>query len=187
LALIGPIFLSVLVMTMLPGQWPVLIPFSMIAVATFFLPFGNGNPSVARLVRSLPDAPDAKSGPPSFITQVTVTPRLRTGLRAVVEDADDVGWLTIGDDGLSFQGDSIRLFLPWENIRKVRPHDLGLRGIFVHARSIAVVVCGMPKVESLQFGERSALALPASRRIIKEMYRQLVEKVDRTRSRADQR
>jgi diphthamide biosynthesis methyltransferase len=55
---------------------------------------------------------------------------------------------------------------------------LGLRGIFVHARSIAVVVSGLSKVESLQFGERSALALPASRRIIKEMYRRLKEKVD---------
>jgi hypothetical protein len=165
-------------MSMIPGQWPALIPFGMIAVATFFLPFGNGNSSVARLVRSLPDAPGAKSDPASFITQVTVTPRLRTGLRAVVEDADDVGWLTISDAGLTFQGDSIRLFLPWANIRKVRPHDLGLRGIFVHARSIAVVVSGLSKVESLQFGERSALALPASRRIIKEMYRRLKEKVD---------
>ena len=83
----------------------------------FFLPFGLGNTHVARLVRSL--NPGASRDEDGFIVQLTVSPRLRSGLRALLEDADDIGYLTFAANELRFQGDSVKLSAPWEDIQLV--------------------------------------------------------------------
>ena len=63
-----------------------LIPLLVVAATAYFLPFGLGNTHVTRLVRSL--NPAAAQGGEGFIVQLTLSPRLRSGLRALLEDAD---------------------------------------------------------------------------------------------------
>jgi hypothetical protein len=144
-----------------------LIPLLALAVTAYLLPLGLGNPFVARLVRSLGPAPGTPEA--SFIVQLTLSPRIRSGLRAALEDADDVGWLSLSDSALQFQGDSVKLSVPFSSITQVRPQNIGLRGLYVYGRKVTVEVSGLPEVSALEFAERSSCLLPTSRRIARQM------------------
>ena len=147
----------------------------MVAGTAYFLPFGGGNTHITRLVRSL-GAASGKGGE-GFIVQLTLSPRFRSGLRAILEDADDIGYLTFEGNGLRFAGDSVKAFVPYERIEAVRAENSGLRGGFVYGRRIRVVVAGLPQAEWLEFTERSSLLLPESRRITRELYAGLLARV----------
>ena len=143
------------------GMLTVLLPVLAVGIATFFLPFGFGNPYVARLVRSLPKP--AAWEPGSAIVQLTLTPRLRSGTRALLEDADDVGWLGFSESTLVFQGDSVALSIPLAQIREVRFENIGARGLYLYPR-LAISVQGLDGVQALGFADRSSWWLPAARR-----------------------
>jgi hypothetical protein len=168
-----PVLISVLAVSLMrPGILSLLIPLLVIAATAYFLPFGLGNAYVARLVRSLTPTTDKNQA--GFVVQLTLSPRIRSGIRAVVEDADDIGWLSFTASELIFQGDSVKLSIPFDQIKKVQRQNIGLRGLFVYGPRIKVVVPGLPKVESLEFAERSSWLLPTSRRTTKILYQQLV-------------
>jgi hypothetical protein len=167
-----PILSSILVVSVIKlGFLTVAIPLLAVAATAYFLPFGLGNAHIARLVRAL--NPDAGKNEDGFIVQLTLSPRLRSGLRGLLEDADDIGYLTFNRNELCYQGDSIRLLLPWEDIQLVRPRNIGLRGLFVYGRRIKVVVSGLPEVAAFEFAERSSCLLPASRAITRRLYERL--------------
>ena len=159
-----PFFVSVLVVSVIRFSFlTALIPLLALAATAFFLPFGLGNTHITRLVQSL--SPAAAQPREGFIVQMTLSPRLRSGLRALLDDADDIGYLTFSGNELLFQGDSIRLSVPLECVKLVRPRNIGLRGLFVYGRRIKVVVSGLPQAESFEFAERSSWLLPTSRAI----------------------
>src|SRR2546423_1825319 len=162
--LVLPIFLSVLALSLLKLGWlTLLLPLLALAATAWFLPFGLGNSYVARLVRSMP--PEKVTPGEAFIVQLTVYPRLRSGLRALVEDADDVGLLTFTASEIIFHGDSVRLRLPFKNIEQSRLQNVGPRGRFIYGRRIELLVTGLPNVEAVEFAERSSRLLPTSRRL----------------------
>jgi hypothetical protein len=170
-----PIFAAIFVVSVLRiGPATFLIPLLALAVSAAILPLGFGNNFVVRLVRGV--HPDAGKTPDSFIVQLTLSPRLRSGIRALVEDADDVGLLTFNDSALAFKGDSITLTIPRDQISKVEPKNIGWRGLYLYGRRIRVVVPGLPNVGSLEFAERSSWWLPASRKITKQLYQCLLNK-----------
>ncbi|MGO8926790.1 MAG: hypothetical protein ACLQU3_07870 [Limisphaerales bacterium] len=170
-----PFLISVLVISVIQfGPLTVLIPLLVVAATAYFLPFGLGNAHVTRLVYSL--NPAAAKGEDGFIVQLTLSPRLRTGLRALLEDADDVGYLSFTGTGLRFQGDSVKLTVPFDCIQEVRPQNIGLRGLFVYGRRIRLVVSGLPQAEAIEFAERSSRVLPASRAITRKLYQRLSTK-----------
>jgi hypothetical protein len=167
-----PFLASLLVVSMLKlGLLTILIPVLAVAWAAIFLPFGLGNPYVSRLVQSL-NPPAARTGA-GFVVQLSVSPRIRSGLCAVLEDADDIGYLSFDGSGLLFEGDSVKLSVPYDCIKEVRPHNIGMRGLFVYGRRISVVVAGLPNVSALEFAERSSWLLPTSRRITRQLHQQL--------------
>jgi hypothetical protein len=147
-----------------------------VAAATCFLPFGFGNPHMVRLARSL--AVSAARGPNGFVVQVTLAPRLRKGVRAVIEDADDIGWLWLSDSALVFQGDSLSFSVPFDQIRTVKPQTIGARGLFIYP-SLKLVVSNLPNIESLTLAERSAWLLPTARATTTRIRRQLADKLTR--------
>jgi hypothetical protein len=170
--MILPMFSAIIAVSVIKlGTLTVLIPLLALAATAFFLPFGLGNTHVARLVRS--QNPGAGQDGDGFIVQLTVSPRLRSGLRALLEDADDIGYLTFGGNELCYQGDSVKLSVPWEDIQLVRPRNIGWRGLFVYGRRIKLVVSGWPEVESFEIAERSSWLLPASRTITRKLYERL--------------
>jgi len=153
--------------------YALLLPFGALAVTCVFLPFGLGNSCISRLVRRSVNSTSSASE--RFIVQMTATPRLRTGLRAVLEDADDVGWLSIEGSDLRFEGDSVELKIPREAVAGIRPENIGLRTLFVYGPRLALEVRGFDNLNCVEFAERSSLLLPASRRTSRQM-RQTVEK-----------
>jgi hypothetical protein len=130
---------------------------------------------VTRLVQSL--NPAAGKSEDGFIVQLTLSPRIRSGLRAIVDDADDIGYLSFTETGLLFQGDSVKLFVPFDQIEQVRPQNIGLRGLFVYGRRIKVRVSGLPQATSIEFAERSSWLLSDSRRITRKLSERLSTKV----------
>ena len=169
-----PLLISVLAVSLMrPGILSLLIPLLVIAATAYVLPFGLGNAYVVKLVRSLKPTPDQNQD--GFVVQLTLSPRIRSGIRAVVEDADDIGWLSFTASELVFHGDSVKFAIPFDKIKQVQRQNIGLRGLFVISR-IQVVVPGLPKAESLGFAERSSWLLPTSRRTTKKLYQQLVNR-----------
>jgi hypothetical protein len=174
--LVAPFLISVLVVSVTKfGLLTALIPLLVVAATAYFLPFGLGNTHIIRLVQSL--NPAVAKGGEGFIVQLTLSPRLRSGLRALLEDADDIGYLTFSENELLFQGDSVKLSVPLDRIELVRPRNIGLRGLFVYGRRIKVVVSGLPQVESVEFAERSSWLLPTSRAITRRLHQRLSTRI----------
>lgn len=174
--LVAPLFIAILVVSLIKfGILTLLIPFLVVATTAYFLPFGLGNTHVTRLVQSL--HPAAGKSDDGFVVQLTLSPRIRSGLRAILEDADDIGYLSFTGTELLFQGDSVKLSVPFDHIEQVRPQNIGLRGLFVYGRRIKVVASGLPKIEAFEFAERSSWLLPDSRRITRKLSERLSTRV----------
>lgn len=167
-----PVMCSLLAVTVIKlGMLSLLIPLLTLAVTAYFLPFALGNPIVRKLVRSVnPQVDEVKDG---FIVQMTLSPRIRTGLRALIEDADDLGYLGFTESELIFQGDSVRLRIPWEQIAEVRPQNIGWRGRYLYGSRIRITVAGISNAAAVTFSERSSLLLPTSKRITKKLYERI--------------
>jgi hypothetical protein len=179
--LAAPVFVSLLAVSLIEfGVLTVLIPMLVVAATAYFLPFGLGNAYVSRLVRLL--NPAAGQGEDGFIVQLTLTPRLKSGVRAILEDADDIGYLSFSGTELRFQGDSIKLSIPVDRIEEVGTRNIGLRGLYVYGQRISVVVSGLPGIESLEFAERSSWLLPTSRAITRKLYARLSAIVQQVRA-----
>jgi hypothetical protein len=174
LVLVIPVLLAVTIMSLFKiGMWlSVLIPVAATAATVLVLPFGLGNPEITRLVRTM--KPVAGAEETDFIVQLTLAPRIRRGWRALLEDADDIGRLSFIESNLIFQGDSIRLRLPFVRVSEVRRQNIGLRGLFVYGPRIAVRISGIPEVDSIEFAERASWLLPASRRITARLHARLL-------------
>ena len=157
------------------APWHLLAAAAAIAWTAYFLPLGMGNASLTRLVRAL--NPAAGKGPGGFIVQLTLSPRIRSGLWAELEDADDIGCLRLTESELVFEGDSVKVSLPYHEIGRVRWRNIGLRGLFVCGRRITVEISGCSKVSALEFAERSSWVLPASRRTSQRLWEALSAKV----------
>jgi hypothetical protein len=170
--LVLPMLASILLVSVVRfGIMTVLIPFLGIALTSIFLPFGQGNPQIVRLLRS--QAPVGSQSPDSYIVQLTLSPRIRSGFRALLEDADDIGYLTFTGSELVFAGDSVKLLLPRDCVTEVRPQNIGLRGLFVYGRRIRVNITGLPNVDSVEVAERSSWLLPTSRRLTRQLFARL--------------
>jgi len=176
-ALAFPALLLAFIVVCLPryGLVTYLVPLAALGAATLFLPFGFGNRCVCKLVSSLrPISPPNRE---QFIVQLSLRPRLRSGLRAMVEDADDIGWLSLTEKDLMFEGDSIRLSIPFTAIRRLRAGSSGWRGLFVCGPRIGMAVDGLGNVQGLEFAERSSWWVPGSRQTARRIHRSIAERV----------
>ncbi len=167
--LLFPVLLVMLAVTLMSfGIWTFLLPLFAIVTATCFLPVGFGNAYIAGLMRGLRPSPG--SGEEQFLVQLTFNPRLRTGWRALFEDADDIGWVEFTDSALVFTGDSVNLKLPFESIRGLDRQTIGLRGLFLYGARSVLRVSGLPETKRLILAERSSRLLPISRRTARRLY-----------------
>ena len=170
LLLIMPVVLVLLVVSVLPFGWITLVlPLAVFGAATTLLPFGAGNSLIRKLARDI-SLPSTSS--PKFLVQLTFVPRLRSGPRALFEDADDIGWLVFVDESMEFYGDSIRLSIPYQSVESARPSSIGLRGLYVYP-ALKLRVSSSQSAMSLSIAERSSWLLPGARRITREILRQL--------------
>jgi hypothetical protein len=141
----------------------------------YFFPLGLGNYYVTRLTKRFhPNTIESES---RFTVQVALSPRIKFGIRAFMEDADDVGYLFFTSTSIIFEGDSIKLSLPFNQIERIDSKNIGWRGLWICGPRLVVTPKGLPNVTSLVFAERSSLALPSSRRTAKNLYRCLSRKL----------
>jgi hypothetical protein len=152
-----------------------LLPLLTIAVATFFLPLGFGNPYIARLVQRLRNSPNSPKE--MFVVQLTRMPRSRSGLLALLEDADDIGLLHFTDSALVYTGDSVRLTAPYEVIREVKLRNAGWRALFAYGSQTVFSVASLPGAGTFIFAERSSCIFPTSRKNARRMYRALSKRI----------
>jgi hypothetical protein len=183
--LAAPILASVLAVSLLKlGLLTLLPPLLAIALSVYLLPCGLGNPYAAKLVRALPGVEaNLRSG---FVVQLTLSPRIRRGLRADLEDADDFGYLSLGDSALVFRGDAVKLVVPFSQIERVEARSIGWRGLFLCGQRSVVTVRGLPDVRSMEFAERRSWVLPTSRRMGREIYDGLQSAIKASVSSRDQ-
>ena len=178
LLLVIPFVISILAVSLLKfGLLTWLLPVLLLVATAYLLPFALGNSRVVKLVGSLNAA--AGKGEDSFVVQLTCGPRIRSGFHALLEDADDIGCLSFTDSELVFQGDAVKLSIPFDHIEQVRPKNVGFRGLFVYGPRITLVVSGLPEVKSVEFAERSSRLLPTSRKTTRKFYERLASKVAR--------
>jgi hypothetical protein len=175
LLLVIPVLLSILLVSSLHlGIWTALIPVIAICAATFLLPFGFGNTYVAKLARLSKPADWHDSD--CFVVQISLIPRVRSGFRALMEDADDIGSLKLGSSELLFEGDSIRFSIPYDQLRDLRLQTIGLRGLFAYT-SLAMSVSDLAGITDIRIAERGSCLLPTSRKTTRELLRVLSQSV----------
>ena len=140
----------------------------------YFNPIWLGNPYVRKLVRSL-NVSD-RSG---YVIQLAIIPRLKSGFRAFLEDADDMGFLAITENELVFKGDSVKFSLPYAQIINIRKRNVGWRGAWIYGHRIQIDFMDSTNKKSFEFAERSSLSIPASRRITTELINSLSAKIQK--------
>jgi hypothetical protein len=169
LLLAVPVLISVVIISLIPmGFLTYLLPALAVGLTVLFLPLGLGNAYISRLATALNESAAGKLD--GFIVQLALSPRIRSGLRALVEDADDIGSLSIIESELIYRGDSVRLTVPFSRITAVHFEHVG-RGLFIYGSRMVVSVSGLPNVTALEFSERSSLWLPTSRKVADELRR----------------
>jgi len=183
LILAVPVLISMMVVSVVQfGMITFLVPCLTIAITLFFLPLGFGNPCIARLVRPLQPNPQVHQE--LYVVQLTRTPRSRSGLLAILEDADDIGFLNFADSILIFSGDSFHLSVPYDKIKDFKLRNAGWRALFLYGAPITFSVVNLPEEGSFTFVERSSCVLPTSRRTARKMYLHLRERIQAAASSA---
>jgi len=164
LVLAVPVLISFMIVSVQHfGLLTFLVPAAAIVLSIFLLPLGFGNPYVCRLVRSLEPPGESQ------LVQVTRDPRQRGGLFAVLEDADDFGFLKLTETALVFDGDSIRLSVPYNRVRNLKQQNTGWRSLFAYGAQTSLLVSDLPEAGRFVFAERSSWILPTSRKNAQRM------------------
>jgi hypothetical protein len=177
LVLAIPALVSMMAVSVMEFGWGTFaVPLLTVLAATYFLPFGFGNPHVTRLAHQLPAA-DSGDGP-RFVVQISTSPRLCQGLRALFEDADDIGWLSVAEEEVVFNGDRSRLSVPYGRVRELRQCNGGWRWLFLYGPSIEFSVDGLPEFNRFRFAERSGWVLTTSKKNGRKLYSLLRAKID---------
>lgn len=164
-----PVFVAMLGVASVPlGLVTLLLPLGVLAAVTVVLPFGFGNSHVARLLRDV----GRPAAPHPLAVQLTLHPRICSGLRGLLEDADDFGWLAVTASHLVYAGDAVQLSVPLARIRAIQLRNIGFRGLFVSGARIRITLDPVPGEGAavLEVAERSTLLLFRSRRVTRELF-----------------
>ena len=155
LFLLLPVLLSLFAVSLIRlGPITLLLPASVLAATAFVIPFGQGNLFIRNQVHKFAREQLEEE---SFVVQLTLSPRVKRGLRALIEDADDFGRLTLRPDGLAFEGDAVTLWIPNHAIISVKGKNVGARGRYVSGGRILLETRGLEKFQGFEIADRSAL------------------------------
>ena len=142
----------------------------------YFLPFmAGGNWYVRRVVRRLGLPGEVTSG--GHVFQIEFRPRLCSGLRALLDDADDVGVLRLDDEALTYHGDRVTLAVPYAAVRSLRARNIGWRSLWLGGKRIEIVAGDGERELTFELLEREAHTLPTARHVSEAVLAILTEKV----------
>lgn len=155
--------------------------FGIAGLLLYFLPVVGMNFFVRHLVKDGAHQPPPNSV--AFITQVSLSPRLYCGLRGFLEDADDIGWLEIVDEGLVFNGDRAKVCLPFASIERMAHQNCGYRMLWMAGRRIRLFTPVFEGIQFIEFTERDSNTIPTSRRLCARLIREIEYGMQRNRTR----
>ena len=144
-----------------------------------FLPLIQINPFVRHIVRE--NAGPVSDRRDTHDVQLAITPRLCKGLRGFLEDADDIGRLTIFQEGIRFEGDHVYIELPFSAIDELTHVNSGARLIWLVGRRVRTETTVFEGVQRLEFLERESNTIMTSRRISGNMVRTMEAGIQRSR------
>ncbi len=133
----------------------------MVAASLYFIPFLLANGYASKLVRRHVSTADMSVD--RYTCQIALTPRIHSGLRGFLEDADDIGVLTIGATHVRFEGDSVRFSIPFTHV-VVEAENIGIRAAWISGQKIRLRVRDFGPYESVVVIERGSLTTPTARR-----------------------
>jgi len=114
-----------------------------------------------------------------YICQMATLPRIHSGFRGFLEDADDIGVLSIQTDRIEFKGDHSDIVIPLSDKVSIKLRNIGWRGLWFIGRKVRVQFQESEKTFAVDIAERQCWTLFKSRGLAKEMYetieRQLAE------------
>ena len=105
----------------------------------------------------------------SCICQMTTQPRICRGARAFLEDADDVGVLSIQPGVLTFRGDHSDLVVDLSNSVAVELHNIGWRGLWYASRRVRLILPEQERIHAVDIVERQCWSVFQSRRLMLEI------------------
>ena len=103
------------------------------------------------------------------VCQMSLCPRVYTGIRGFLEDADDIGQLYISQNSLRFMGDHIECLLPFDSIEKIHCRNIGWRALWMYGCRITIDTKAFGNYESLELVERHSNTLISSYRITRRI------------------
>lgn len=129
-----------------------------------FLPLIAGNLKIVSWNRETRDKCRMERAP-CFVVELALTPRVVEGVEGWLDDADDVGVVSLRPDHLRYQGDAIDMTIPWSQIASVRATRTGHRMMWASGKDVHLafqsVVDGR---ESLRFRVREGVTIVRLRR-----------------------
>lgn len=116
-----------------------------------------------------------------YCFQIMTQPRQYVGVRAFLDDADDIGHLRLTKDGIMFDGSYIKCLIPFDKIVMIELKNSGMRGLWLILK-LHLIVSNPAGVEELFFTERDSTNILSSWRLTIRLYeeilanRQLIQK-----------
>jgi len=145
---------------------------AIIFITLFFFPIlAGGNPYIVHLVRKIPQQPPWNEK--SFVVQMALSPRLHTGIRGFLEDADDIGFLTFTTDTIIFYGDQTTLRLPKDSLTEVSTRNVGWRGLWICGYYTRLRSNLLSDHEFVEFADRSTWTVISAFRRSEELFKEL--------------
>jgi hypothetical protein len=176
LFLLAPVLLSLFAVSLIRlSSLTLLLPASVLILTAIIIPFGQANLFIRQQVHKLGTEPiDGES----FVVQLTLHPRLKRGLRGMVEDADDFGRLIFRPEGLVFEGDAVTLWLPYGAIVSVQGKNVGARGRYIAGGRILLETRGLENFEGFEIADRSSLTSAQASRQARKIFGLLSGRID---------
>lgn len=148
------------------GVWFVLLCGMCLLYLWFFPGLGGINYYTRRFVSQMFEG----SGETGYICQVTMQPRLYRGIRAFLEDADDIGLVTLNDGVLKFRGDHSDIAITLSTDVTAELRTIGWRGLWYSGARIRLTFPGREPFHEIEFLERQCWSVKASKRLAQELY-----------------
>lgn len=112
-----------------------------------------------------------------FIVQVRFTPRRIGGFEGWLEDADDVGVLSVVDGQLVFAGDSTEMVIVRDDIDSVSTRNAGVRTLWMCGETRISLAREIEGFIGLEVSSRQALTVPQTRRFNRALEQSIRELV----------
>lgn len=144
-----------------------------------FTPVFQVNPYIQAVIERTLGLMKRKSA--MYDCQITLSPRLCRGLRKLLDDADDVGRLEITSEGVTFQGGSVTLALPFRDIQSSKKMSRKARNLWIAGGSTRLATSVIDGITYIEFGERQSRTSWNSRRVSAEIAYVIEQGVQRER------